>query len=68
MREKIARYIAEVGDEYYLAETEPPEQVADQILSLISEEIEKVENDYSWSDQVIAFEDCRKKILSLLKE
>ena len=86
MREKIARVIY---DEYldrhiHFSDEERQHHAlheTDAILTLISEEIEKVENpyagsrdpkhiDYGMSQQPEfgAFEDCRNEILSLLKD
>jgi len=68
MREKIAELInrQSKGDIAYCR------RLTDQILSLLIEEIKKVENPYvtegrHWQIQIKAFEDCRQKILKALK-
>jgi len=87
MKEKIAKKRAE--QEGYNHYEEYPEdsgvkrlcrQQADQILTLITEEIENVENPYIVVEErdngiefkqmmgAFEFEQCRKKILALLKE
>ena len=71
MREKILRLkvdttqvLRETSDAVYLTEHD-----ADQIIDLIYSEIEKVENPYHPPNYGIwnGFEDCRQKILSLLR-
>ena len=73
MREKIAELLDESVDDYYRKKVKSITELTDQILSLICEEIEKVENPYIRLEKTIgkrftfAFEDCRQKILSLLR-
>ncbi len=80
MREKIAGMIrrhgdARIGVNLYgssFEEYTEPQEMADQILTLLREEIEKVENPYPITGRYhkIAhdtFEGCRRKILTLLQ-
>ena len=76
MREKIAdliwrctdNYEAFEGDHACSGESFNEDKFLNEILTLISEEIEKVENPYAGLDERLAFEKCRQEFLSLLKE
>ena len=79
MREKILQIIADCEDEYYAQETASPEQITTELLSLLREEIEKVPNPFpqldpdltrqnpSLKQNQMGFEECRQKILAMLK-
>ena len=72
MREKIVQIIRENIGHGYESEPHYIDDAAHQILTLLREEIKKVENPY---DEVMegliamhAYEDCRKDILKALEE
>ena len=71
MRDKIARIISnECKDEYYWMSITEAKAVAAQILTIITEEIKKVENPYpveKASMHYHGFETCRQKIHTLLR-
>ena len=63
IREQIADWIPALTEEYRL-------EVANEILSLITQEIEKVENPFGdeYVDYHRGFMRCRQSILKLLEE
>jgi len=71
MKDKIDAIIAKFGQDFMEQISDSPDVIGNEILTLIAEEIEKVENPYPEDRyhvaQRIAFGEAIVKILALLK-
>ena len=78
IREKINAIVAKFGRDFMAQVSDSPDVVGNEIITLITQEIEKVENPYIsietptdpfnlYRMEQQAFEQCRQKILNLFR-